>query len=86
MALQKLETTDAFVVRDFDDDVPALGIVRSAPKILQGGAKELARSQTYMCAVFNMKCQGASAGVCGVSGISRTAQNVDAWASVSASA
>jgi glutamate dehydrogenase (NAD(P)+) len=63
MALMKLESTDAFVVRDFDDDVPALGIVRSAPKILQSGAKELARSQTYQCAVFNMKCQGASAGI-----------------------
>lgn len=63
MALLKLESTDAFVVRDFDDEVPALGIVRSAPKILQSGAKELARSQTYQCAVFDMKIQGASAGV-----------------------
>lgn len=63
MPLQKLQSTDAFVVRDFGDAVPALGIVRSAPKILQGGAKELARSQTYQCAVFNIRFQGASAGV-----------------------
>ncbi|MEM7096537.1 MAG: hypothetical protein AAF567_26275 [Actinomycetota bacterium] len=63
MALLKLESVDAFVVRDFDEDIPAFGIVRSAPKILQGGAKELARSQTYQCAVFNMRCQGASAGI-----------------------
>ena len=63
MALLKLESVDAFVVRDLDEEVPAFGIVRSAPKILQGGAKELARSQTYQCALFNMKCQGASAGI-----------------------
>lgn len=63
MALMKLENVDAFVVRDLDDDTPAIGIVRSAPKILQGGAKELARSQTYQCAIFNMKCQGGSAGI-----------------------
>lgn len=63
MPLLKLESTNAFVVRDFDNDVPAFGIVRSAPKVLQGGAKELARSQSYQCAVFNMRCQGASAAV-----------------------
>ena len=51
MALQKLQNVDAFVVRDFDVETPAIGIVRSAPKVLQGGAKELARSQTYQCAV-----------------------------------
>jgi len=63
MALQKLETTNAFVVRDLDTETPAIGIVRSAPKILQGGAKELARSQTYQCAAFEMQYQGASCGV-----------------------
>ena len=63
MALLKLESVDAFVVRDLDEEIPAFGVVRSAPKILQGGAKELARSQTYQCALFNMKCQGASAGI-----------------------
>lgn len=61
--MQKLQSVDAFVVRDFGDGAPALGIVRSAPKILQGGAKELARSQSYQCAVFNIRFQGASAGV-----------------------
>lgn len=63
VALFKLDSVDAFVVRDLDDDVPAIGIVRSAPKILQSGAKDLARSQTYQCAVFNMRIQGASAGI-----------------------
>lgn len=63
MALQKLENADAFVVRDLDTEAPAIGIVRSARKILQGGAKELARSQTYQCAVLEMQYQGASCGV-----------------------
>jgi len=63
MALQKLETVDAFVVRDLDPETPAVGIVRAANKILQGGAKELARSQTYQCAVLEMKLQGASCGI-----------------------
>jgi glutamate dehydrogenase/leucine dehydrogenase len=37
--------------------------VRSAPKILQGGAEMLARSVTYSFAVFGMQAGGASAGV-----------------------
>jgi len=63
MALQKLENADAFVVRDLDTEAPAIGIVRSAPKILQSGAKELARSQTYQLAALEMQYQGASSGV-----------------------
>ncbi len=63
MALQKLENADAFVVRDLDTEAPAIGIVRSAPKILQGGAKDLARSQTYQLAALEMRYQGASCGV-----------------------
>lgn len=63
MVLQKLENATAFVVRDLDADTAAIGIVRSAPKILQGGAKELARSQTYQCAILGMQRQGASCGV-----------------------
>lgn len=63
MGIHKLEQVEAFVARDFEPDVPAIGIVRSANKILQGGAKELARSRTYQCAAFNMKVGGASAGI-----------------------
>jgi len=63
MALLKLQNCDAFVVRDLDTETPAIGIVRSAKKILQGGAKDLARSQTYQCAALGMRMQGASAGV-----------------------
>lgn len=63
MGIHKLDQVEAFVARDFEPDVPAIGIVRSANKILQGGAKELARSRTYQCAAFNMKVGGASAGI-----------------------
>lgn len=62
MPLRKLTTTDAFVVTDLDD-VPSMGVVRSAPKILQGGAKDLARSMTYTFAAFGMQRGGASAGI-----------------------
>lgn len=63
MAIHKLEQVNAFIARDFAPDTPALGIVRTAPKILQGGAKELARAQTYQCALFGHKIGGASAGI-----------------------
>lgn len=62
MPLRKLTSTDAFVVTDIAD-APATGIVRSAPKILQGGAKDLARSASYTFAVFEMTRCGASAGI-----------------------
>lgn len=62
MALKKLTSTDAFVVVDLPD-APASGVVRRARKILQGGAKDLARSATYSFAAFEMKRSGASAGI-----------------------
>lgn len=62
MSLRKFSSTDAFVVSDLDD-VACFGIVRSAPKILQGGAKDLARSMTYSFAAFEMKYGGASGGI-----------------------
>ena len=60
---RKLSTTDAFVVLDLDDDVPAAGIVRSAPKVLVDGAGWLARTQTYQFASFGRRLKGASAAV-----------------------
>ena len=45
VGLRKLSSTNAFVVTDLVD-VPSFGIVRCAKKILQGGAKDLARSMT----------------------------------------
>ncbi|MEM9565568.1 MAG: hypothetical protein AAGA93_23295 [Actinomycetota bacterium] len=58
----KLESTDAFVVRDFAD-APAAGVVRRARKILQSSAGDLARSATYTFAVHELERSGASAGV-----------------------
>lgn len=62
VGLRKLSSANAFVVTDLID-VPSFGIVRSAKKILQGGAKDLARSMTYTFASFEMKRGGASGGI-----------------------
>lgn len=61
--MQKLESTDGFVVFDLDDADHALGVVRAAPKILVDGARLLARSITYQFAVFEQRVSGASAGI-----------------------
>jgi len=61
--IQKFTTTDAFVAIDLDDAEANSGPVRWAKKVLQGGAKDLARSQTYTFAVLGMKRGGASAGI-----------------------
>lgn len=63
MHVLKLEQTDAFVVRDLGPEVPAVGVVRQAPKILQDGAELLARSLTYGFASFEQQKGGASAGI-----------------------
>lgn len=62
MGVTELETTDGFVVRDFDG-CPAAGVVRRARKILQSSATDLARSATYTFASFGMERGGASAGI-----------------------
>lgn len=62
MPLKKLESTNAFVATDLAG-VPASGVVRVARKILQGGAKDMARSVTYSFAAFEMERGGASAGI-----------------------
>ncbi|MEM7341185.1 MAG: hypothetical protein AAF467_21195 [Actinomycetota bacterium] len=62
MALRKLNSTDAFVITDIAD-VPAAGTVRRARKILQSGAKELARSASYTFAAFEHQRSGAAAGI-----------------------
>lgn len=54
--------TNGFIAFDFADG-PAVGAVRAAPKILQGGAKEMARSMTYRFGILNMAVGGASAGI-----------------------
>ncbi len=62
MSLQKLSSTDAFVVVDIND-APATGPVRMGRKILQSSAKDLARSITYTFAICEMQRSGASAGI-----------------------
>lgn len=63
MRIHKLETTTAFIAIDLDDAEASSGPVRWARKILQGGAEDLARSQTYTYAVLGMRRGGASAGI-----------------------
>jgi glutamate dehydrogenase/leucine dehydrogenase len=62
MQLQKLTSTDGFIVYDLDD-APAIGIVRMAPKVLRDGAELLARATTYAAASFGLRIRGASAGI-----------------------
>ena len=62
MFIRKLASTDAFVAVDLAD-APGHGVVRCAPKILQGGAKDLARSTTYALAVLERQETGISAGI-----------------------
>ncbi len=63
MPTEKLKTVDAFIVFDLEDAPESAGIVRSARKILPGGARDLARSMTYAFATFGMRRGGASAGI-----------------------
>ncbi len=62
MFLRKLETVDAFVVVDLDG-VPGSGVVRLAPRVLQNGARDLARSRTYALASLGRRETGLSAGI-----------------------
>ncbi|NNE74411.1 MAG: hypothetical protein HKN26_12155 [Acidimicrobiales bacterium] len=66
MRIHKFSTVDAFVAIDLDDAERSVGIVRRARKILQGGAKDLARSQTYAFAAHELEYGGASAGINGI--------------------
>ncbi len=63
MRLHKFRDVDAFVALDLAGAEAASGPVRWARKVLQGGAKDLARSQTYTYAALHMRRSGASAGI-----------------------
>ena len=63
MRLHKFQSVDAFVALDLAGAEAASGPVRWARKILQGGAKDLARSQTYTYAALQVRRSGASAGI-----------------------
>ena len=63
MRVQKLETTDGFLLFDLDGAERSLGVARLAPKVLNDSAEMLARSVTYSFAAFGLKLSGASAGI-----------------------
>jgi hypothetical protein len=63
MRIQKLASTAGFLAIDLTDPPSAAGVVRSGPKILQSGAKDLARSLTYTFASFGMRRAGLSGGL-----------------------
>lgn len=63
MPFRKLESANAFVYTDLDGAERAVGVVRSAPKILRAGAELLARSLTYRFASLERQVAGASAGI-----------------------
>ena len=62
MQVHKLTSTDGFIVFDLAD-VPSVGVVRVAPKVLRDGAELLARSTTYAAATFGLQIGGGSAGL-----------------------
>lgn len=63
MRVQKLESTDGFLLFDLDGADKATGVARLAPKVLHDSAELLARTITYSCAAFGLKVTGASAGI-----------------------
>lgn len=62
MQVQKLSSTDGFIVFELDEG-PSMGVVRMAPKVLRDGAELLARTTTYAAASFGLQVGGASAAI-----------------------
>jgi hypothetical protein len=58
--VQKLTSTDAFIVIDLDAATTSVGVVRLAPKVLRDGAVLLARSVTYTFAAFGVAGHGGA--------------------------
>ena len=63
MRVQKLESTDGFLLFDLDGAERSAGVARLAPKVLNDSAELLARSVTYSFAAFGLQMSGASAGI-----------------------
>ena len=59
----KTSSAEAFLVVDLPEAPDALGTLRCAKKILQDGAKNLARVTTYSAAAYGLKISGASGGI-----------------------
>ena len=66
MLIRKFTGVDAFVAIDLSGAAVSSGPVRWARRILQSGARELARSQTYSYAALGMRRGGASGGISAV--------------------
>ncbi|MEZ5343127.1 MAG: hypothetical protein R2706_17325 [Acidimicrobiales bacterium] len=62
MPVQQLTKTDAFVVREIPN-APAVGLVRTARKILVSSATDMARSVSYTYGLYGLPIGGASAGL-----------------------
>lgn len=62
MKIEKLGG-NAFIANDLPDAPCTTGVVRAAPKVLQGGAKAMARTTTYTFAARELQVGGASAGI-----------------------
>jgi hypothetical protein len=60
--VQRLSSTDGFVVFDLDAATTSVGVARLAPKVLQDGAVLLARSVTYTFASFDVTGHGGASG------------------------
>jgi hypothetical protein len=56
-------TASSFIAIDLPDAPCATGVVRAAPKILQGGARAMARTTTYTFAIRGLEVGGASGGI-----------------------
>lgn len=63
MRIQKLESTDGFLLFDLEGAEHYAGVARLAPKVLQDSAEMLARSVTYSFASFGLQLSGASVGI-----------------------
>ena len=63
MRVQKLGSTDGFLLFDLDGAERSAGVARLAPKVLNDSAELLARSVTYSFAAFELRMSGASAGI-----------------------
>lgn len=63
MKIEKLTGTNAFVAIDLEGAPTSTGLVRAAGKVLQGGAKAMARTTTYTFALRELQVGGASAGI-----------------------
>jgi hypothetical protein len=62
--VQRLSSTDGFIVWDLEAATSSAGVARLAPKVLQDGAVLLARAVTYAFAAFGVTGQaGASAAI-----------------------